>query len=618
MKELLALLPYLRTYRVLIIWGLVMVVIANLFSLAAPYFVKEAIDALGSPGVTRRTLFNYAALIVGAALVGGAARYAMRELLNGVSRKVEFDLRNRFFDHLLRLDASFYGTTQTGEIMSRATNDIAAIRMVAGPAYMYLVNTIVVSIFALSLMVLIDPVLTLVAMVPMIALPPITVGFGNLIHARFEVIQERFGKMSTMVQENLAGVRIVKAYGQERRQIERFDKLADDYLERNLSLARVSGLFHPLLGLVSGFAMAGVLLVGGRGVMGGSITVGDFVAFMLYLGMLTWPMIALGWVVNLFQRGAASMRRINTIFETRPLIQNEESSVDRFEGPRGFQGGIEFRNVSFRYPGTEREVLRNVTFSVQPGQMLALVGATGSGKSTLASLIVRLYDPTSGEIELDGTPLRRIPIRTLRSAIGMVPQDAFLFSDTIRENLSIGFENGRSRTGDDDSGGSSDGEMDGTSPDVERRIVAAAKIAQLHETILEYPAGYETVLGERGVNLSGGQKQRATLARAIARDPVVLVLDDALSAVDSHTEAEILRGLREVLAERTSVVVSHRVSAVMGADLILVLDDGKIVERGSHERLLEIDGVYAKLLRRQLLAEQVGERSVLAGPVDGI
>jgi ATP-binding cassette subfamily B protein len=590
-KELQRLIPYLRRYRAPIAWGLVLVVLANAFTLAPPYFIKRGIDALGQPGASLRPVLLNAVLLVLTAVLGGAARFGMRELLNGVSRRVEYDLGNDLFRHLVRLDASFYGRTPTGDIMSRMTNDLAAVRMAAGPAYMYLVNTFVGTVIALALMIWIDPWLTLVSMVPMVALPPVTVGFGSVIHRRFEGIQEQLSRLSTMAQENLSGIRIVKAYGREGQQSERFRGLSEEYLERNMGLARVSGLFHPLLGLISGFAMVVALLVGGRAVMRGSITVGDFVAFTLYLGMLSWPMIALGWVVSLFQRGAASMGRINRIFGVEPAIGEPEDPVE----PGTLRGEVEFRDVSFRYPGTEREVLRDVSFTVPAGSMLAVVGATGSGKSTLVSLLARVYDPTAGEILLDGIPIRRLRLERLRGAIGVAPQEAFLFSDTIRENLALGLSEGEA--------------------DARERIRGAAEIAQLEETIRALPRGYETLLGERGVNLSGGQKQRATLARAIARDPVVLVLDDALSAVDTHTEAEILAGLRGVLRERTSIVVSHRVSAVMGADLILVLEDGRVVERGTHAELLQRRGAYAALLHRQLLAEDLEQAGALA-PAD--
>lgn len=589
MKELRALLPYLRPYRRSVSWGIVLVVASNVFTLAGPRLISEAIDAIGRPGVTHGTIATYAALTVLAALLGGAARYGMREILNGVSRRVETDLRDDFFRHLLRLDAPFYSRTPTGDIMSRATNDIQAVRMVAGPAYMYLVNMVAVSIFALSLMVWISPWMTLYSLLPMLALPPVTLWFGNIIHRQFERIQEEFGELSTLAQENLAGVRIVKAYGQEEAQAERFRAMSASYRERNVEMARTTGFFQPLLALLGGMGTVVALLVGGRAIVRGEITVGEFVEFTLYLGMLMWPLISLGWVVNLFQRGAASMGRVSRVLEAAPIVREPGEPAD----PGEVRGEIELRGVSFRYPGTERRVLRNVSVRVPAGTTVAVVGPTGSGKSTLVSLLARLYDPTEGEVLLDGVPLRRWPLDRLRAAIGVVPQDAFLFSATLRENLALGF----------------------TEPDPraeEERIRRAARVAQLDDTATRLPAGYDTLLGERGINLSGGQKQRATLARAIARDPRVLMLDDALSAVDTHTETEILHGLREVLAGRTSVIVSHRVTAVMDADLILVLSDGEVVESGTHTELLKLGGTYAMLQRRQLLADDLGEDPVLA------
>jgi ATP-binding cassette, subfamily B, multidrug efflux pump len=570
-----------------------MVLLANLFSLATPFLIREAIDALAVPGATRDVIRRYSVLIILAAILGGAARFGMRQILNGVSRRVELDLRNDFFAHLLRLDATYYAGMPTGEIMSRATNDIQAVRMAAGPAYMYLVNTLVMSVLALSLMAWIDPWLTLVALIPLLALPPVTLGFGRLIHQRFEKIQEQFGSLSTMAQENLAGARIVKAYGREDQQAERFRALSEEYLHRNMSLARVSGLFHPLLSFFSGLAMVVVLLVGVRSVMAGGITIGDFIAFTLYLGMLAWPMIALGWVVNLFQRGAASMSRINRVLTAIPAVRDPENPVSL----RPIRGEIEFRNVSFRYPGTTDLVLSDLSFTVPHGSRVAVVGGTGSGKSTLVSLMVRLFDPTEGEILLDGVPLPRISFAELRGAIGIVPQDTFLFSDSIRANLAVGVQ-----------------QFDEVEeePSIEEILHHAASVAQLHSTVSGFPGGYDTMLGERGVNLSGGQKQRTALARAIARDPKVIILDDALSAVDTHTEAEILAGLHSVLEARTSIVVSHRVSAVMDADEILVLQQGQIAERGSHEELLDRGGVYAALQRRQLLTEDLEADAILA------
>lgn len=593
MHELRSILPYFRPYRVGLFWGVVCVVFANVFQVAGPWFMKLAIDALEDPDVTAGRIATLAGLIVAASFVGGAFRFGMRQFLNGISRRIETDLRDAFFGHLLRMDATFYGETRTGDLMSRATNDTLAVRMAAGPAIMYTVNTIASFAFALALMLTISPRLTGFALIPLLALPPIVLVFGRIIHRRFEEIQEQFSSLSTFVQENLSGVRLVRAYTQEDEQRRQFDDYNLDYRARNMRLVLTAGMFHPFLMLISGIAMVLVTGLGAIEVMAGRISLGDFVAFGFYLTLLIWPMIALGWVVNLYQRGAASMGRLNRIFET-------ESAIELHEVPRSIadaRGTIEFQNVGFTYPGTERPVLKNVSFRVEAGQTAAIVGPTGSGKTTLIALMTRLYDPTEGTILLDGIPLGEIDPRELRKVFGVVPQDPFLFSDSIAGNIGLGID-----------GRTDASEIEAHASPVARAVRTSAEVAQLHDQVVEFPAGYDTMLGERGINLSGGQKQRATLARALARDPRILVLDDALSAVDTHTETAILDDLRNVTDLRTAFIISHRVSAVMDADVILVLDDGEIVQRGTHPELIGQDGTYARLLRRQMIAED------LAGP----
>jgi len=604
MKELRTVLPYFRPYVRDFVWGMVLVVVANVFQVAGPWLIKLAIDGLGAPGVTPGRILVLAVMIVGAALLGGGARFGMRQLLNSVSRRMEVDLRDDFFAHLLRLDATFYGSTRTGDLMSRATNDTLAVRMAVGPAVMYTVNTVVSFVFGMALMLYISPRLTMYALIPMVVLPPVVLGFGKVIHRRFEAIQEQFSTLSTMVQENLTGVRIVRAYTQEEDQAGRFDDLNEDYRRRNMGLAYSAGAFYPMLGLIAGLAMVLVTWLGAREVVAGDISVGEFVAFGFYLMLLIWPMIALGWVVSLYQRGAASMGRINRILQAEPAVKAPPRSVTLGRGI----GRVTFRDVSFTYPGTARPVLEGVSFEAEAGQTVALVGPTGSGKSTLIALLARLYDPTSGEVLLDGVPLTEFDPEELRRRIGMVPQDAFLFSDTIEGNIGLGLDSEEDAVG---AGERLAPSARSTVTVPREAVLRASRIAQLHDQIDSFPDAYGTMLGERGINLSGGQKQRATLARALARDPLILVLDDALSAVDTHTEAQILTDLRDALAGRTSFIISHRVSAVMNADQILVLDGGRIVERGTHPELISAGGTYARLLRRQMLEETLESDEVV-------
>jgi ATP-binding cassette subfamily B multidrug efflux pump len=584
MKSLRALIPYFKPYRRGILAGLALVVIGNLFTLLGPYLLKEAIDALETH-LSRSLIVRYALLIVLVAILAGVSRYYMRELLNGISRRIETDLRNDLFDHLLRLPAQFYDSWRTGDLMSRATNDVLAVRMVAGPAIMYAVNTATVSTFALLLMIWINPVLTLLAMIPLAILPAAVFLFGRQIHDRFEKIQSQFAELSNYSQEFLSSIRIVKAYTQEEAQARRFAELNDEYLDRNMSLARVWGAFHPSLILLTGIGAVILLWYGGNLVISGRITVGDFVAFGFYLTLLSWPMIALGWVTNLFQRGAASMRRINELMSVVPSIAEDPAPL-----PIGsVRGRIELRDVSFRYPDTERWVLKNISLVIEPGQTAGIVGQTGSGKSTLVRLLPRLYDATEGAVLFDGVDVRRLPIAAVRDAVSVVPQESFLFSMRLKRNIALhGAEEA----------------------DIER-LMEAVDIAHLTEALAVLPEGIDTHLGERGINLSGGQKQRAALARALYRDTPVLILDDALSAVDSVTETAILRELRQYMRGRSSILISHRVSAIRDADVIFVLEDGQLVEQGRHHELLELDGVYKRLLERQLLSEEIEREEAL-------
>jgi ATP-binding cassette, subfamily B, multidrug efflux pump len=582
--------PYYRPYWIPFSVGLVIVVASSAITSVIPWLLRRAIDSI-SAGAPMGTIWQLSGFIVLAAIVGGAFRYGMRELMNGVSRWIEYDLRNDLFTHLETLDSAYFAQTRTGDIMARLTNDLSAVRTAVGPAVMYLANTITGGVFALFFMLRIDVRLTLLALVPMLVLPVLTIRMGKAIHDRFEAVQEHFSTLTTRAQENLSGARIVRAYRQEAAEIARFGAINEQYLALNMSLVRLWGTLNPLFAFFGGLGAVIVLGVGGALAINGTISVGSFVAFGMYLTMLTWPMIALGWVVNLFQRGEASMGRLNEIFRVRPSIAGEEP-VQHL--PPTMSGRtIEFRNVGFHYPsdpaGEPRWVLRNVSFSVPAGATLGVVGATGSGKSALIDLIPRMYDPQEGEILIDGVVTRSVPPSEIRREIGFVPQESLLFSDTIGANLAYGTHEPASAEW-------------------------AAAVAQLDQTIEGFPGRYETILGERGINLSGGQKQRASLARALAKTPSIVLLDDALSAVDTHTEAEILKALREALSGRTALIASHRISAIREASWIIVLEKGTVVEQGKHAELMALRGRYWSLLRRQQLLDAV-ESETLATDV---
>jgi ATP-binding cassette subfamily B multidrug efflux pump len=571
------LLPSLVRYRGRVALGLLCVAIANLVTLAQPQVLRYAVDDLYR-GVTSEKLGRYAAMYLGVALLAGVFRFAMRHAVIGVSRAAEFDLRNELFAHLQRLPLRYFQTTRTGEIMARATNDLAAVRMMLGPAIMYLVNTAVVAIVSIAFMLHISARLTLLSLLP---LPLVSLSmwyFGDRIHRGFEDIQAHFALISARVQENLAGVRLVRAFTREAHEVAEFDRLNREYLDKNTRLIRVSGMFNPSLAFFSGLASLFALYLGGLEVMGRNITLGEFVAFTVYLGMLNWPMVALGWVVNLFQRGMASYGRLAEILDEKPVIESPPGAL----APSACRGEFELRDLTFLYPGESRPALRDVSFRAPAGQTVAIVGRTGCGKSTLLALLTRVFDPPPGTVFMDGDDVRRYDLAWLRRQVSSAPQEPFLFSATVAENIAYGAEH--------------------ATPE---EIAAAARIAGLHEEVLAFPQGYETLVGERGITLSGGQRQRVAIARAVLREAPVLLLDDCLSSVDSHTEERILTGLRPEMHRRTTLVVSHRVSAIRDADRIVVLDDGAVAEQGTHDELMLRGGLYAALAREQRLEEEI-------------
>ena len=573
------LLSYQKKYLWRLIAGTLFVLGSTIFSVFVPNQVGKAIDALKTNGVTSEIIFHHALLIICASIISGCFLYLQRRTLINMSRFIEYDLRNDFYAHLQKLPLQFYQDNRTGDLMARSTNDLGAVRQIVGPAIMYGEGTLFRCLIVIPIMFTISWKLTLILLITMPLVSLTVKWFGQQIHVRFEKIQEFFSDISARAQENLNGVRVIRAYAQEKSEIENFDKLNQQYVDRNLDLVKLSAVFRPLMQFLIGLGFAAILWYGGRETALGNMSLGDFAAFNLYLEQLIWPLIAMGYVTNLVQRGTASLKRMHEIMQVEPAIRDAEATERRGDGA---MGRIEFRDLTFRYSESTPEVLRDINLTIEPGQIVAFIGRTGAGKSTLMNLVPRLLDAAPGMVLIDGVPIREIPLQALRENIGYVTQETFLFSETLAENIAFG--------------------VDKSEP---LQIARAAAVAGLAHDINGFPKQYETLVGERGITLSGGQKQRTAIARAIMREPKILILDDALSAVDTYTEEKILSELRGVMKGRTSLIVAHRISTVKDADMICVLDHGRIVERGTHEELMRLGGEYADLYERQLLEEEL-------------
>jgi ATP-binding cassette, subfamily B, multidrug efflux pump len=570
------LLPYLKRYRWGFVIGALCIVLSNGALALLPRVIGDAAQSLES-GVTRHKLWIFTLQVLALAIVRGIFLFLTRWIVIGISRDIEFDLRNDLFAHLETLSYSYYQRMRTGDIMARVTNDLNAVRMLMGPAIMYSANTLVFTAAALWFMVRNSPKLTLYAFLPLPVVSITIQYFGRRIHERFERIQAMFADISARAQENFSGARMIRAYVQEEAEIASFEAANQEYVARSLKLVRLMGMLWPTLELMLGLALVLVLWIGGREVLAGRMQIGAFTAFNIYMMQLTFPIIALGWVVNIFQRGTASLARLNEILQEKPEIKDEQDAQ-----PWLATGEIEFRGLNFDYDG--KHVLRELNLHIPAGSSMAIVGPTGSGKSTLVNLIPRIYDAAPGMVLVDGKPIRDFSLASLRQNIGFVPQETFLFSDRIRENIALGLDSAS-----------------------DRQIHDAAEEANIAADIEGFPERYQTMVGERGITLSGGQKQRTAIARALIRNPRILILDDALSSVDTHTEDNILSHLREVMLGRTTIFISHRVSTVRHADRIAVLHGGRIVELGTHDELLALNGYYGDLYNKQLLEEELAE-----------
>jgi len=568
--------PYLARYKRRYVAGFVCLLVSQTVGVLVPLLIKTGIDDLAR-SVALRRLLVVVGLLAAVSIVKAVFQFWMRWILIGISRDAEYDLRNDLFRHLMRLSARYYTEHRTGDLMSKLTNDLNAVRNMIGPGIMYSANTVVVGVATISLMIHLDWRMTLMALAPLPFVSAAVKFFGAQIHERFEKIQALYSELTERVRENISGMRVVRAFCQEDAETATFDVMNRDFVEKNKGLIWISSFLWPVIALMFALALLLVLVVGGRHVLQGLITVGTFAAFNVYLTYLIWPIIALGWVTNLVQRGLASLGRLMTIFEAQPDI--DDRAVPR-NPVTALRGEIEFRNLRFSYNG--HAILKNINLHIPAGKTVAVVGATGSGKSTLVGLIPRLYDAPPGTLLIDGVPIREIPLQTLREHIGFVPQETFLFSETIHENIKLGTP-------------------DATGAQVER----AAEISNILPEIRGFPKKFDTMVGERGLTLSGGQKQRTAISRAVIRDPRILILDDALSSVDTYTEETILRQLAGVMAGRTTILISHRVSTIQNADEIVVLHEGEIAERGTHAELLALNGYYAELYNKQLIEEEL-------------
>ncbi|MGB5289585.1 MAG: ABC transporter ATP-binding protein [Ignavibacteriaceae bacterium] len=586
MKNLYKLKKYFARYKKKILLGLIFIVLSNIGTVYVPLLMKDSIDAL-QKNATNSLLLQYGLMIVGASLFAGIFRFMIRQTIIVVSREIEYDLRGDFWKHIQRLPLRYFQNTSTGIIMAHATNDINAVRMFIGPAVMYSIDTSVRLIMVLALMLSLNTSLTFLALLPLPLLSILVYKVGKLIHAKFTTIQEKFAQLTTMVQENFSGIRVIKSYVREESEMKRYADNSMDYLEKNMNLVRTQALIMPILFLITGLSIIIVIWLGGTKVINGDLTLGEITAFIVYLGILIWPMIAFGWVINIIQQAEASMKRLNKIFaEPYEISESKETNYSIKE----IEGNIEFRNVSFRYNEHSPYILNNINLKVTKGTTIAIMGYTGSGKTSFINLIPRLYDCSEGEVLMDGINVKYLPLDVLRTNIGVVQQESFLFSDTVLNNISYGKR-----------------EIDPS------QVYKVASISQFDKDVQEFPNKYETIVGERGITFSGGQKQRACLARALAIDPKILILDDSFSAVDTHTEEEILTNLKSFMKDpangtsRTSIIISHRISTVKDADKIVVLSKGTIAEEGTHEQLIAVGGIYADLHYKQLLEQELEE-----------